>query len=48
MRKALEIPPLTAEEVKAVEKLYRTTKDAAAHTRSHRAPGGRAAHDRSR
>jgi hypothetical protein len=34
MLKPLEIPPLTAEELEALEKLYRTTKDVRLHTRA--------------
>jgi transposase len=34
MLKPLEIPPLTAEELKALEKLYRTTKDVRLRTRA--------------
>lgn len=34
MKKPLEIPPLTAEEMEALEKLYRSTKDVRLRTRS--------------
>jgi transposase len=34
MRKPLEIPPLTAEEIAALEKLYRTTKELRLRTRA--------------
>jgi transposase len=34
MKKPLEIPPLTAEELEALEKLYRTTKDVRQRTRA--------------
>ena len=34
MRAPLEIPPLTAEELEALEKLYRTTKDVRLRTRT--------------
>ena len=34
MLKPLEIPPLTAEELEALEKLYRTTKDVRLRTRA--------------
>jgi transposase len=34
MRAPLEIPPLTAEELEALEKLYRTTKDVRLRTRA--------------
>src|SRR5260370_42452885 len=34
MLKPLEIPPLTADELEALEKLYRTTKDVRLRTRS--------------
>jgi hypothetical protein len=38
MRKPLEIPPLTAEEVEALEKPYRTTKDVRLRTRAQIVP----------
>jgi len=34
MLKPLEIPPLTAEELEALEKLYRTTKEVRLRTRA--------------
>lgn len=34
MRKPLEIPALTGEEMEALEKLYRTTKDVRLRTRA--------------
>jgi hypothetical protein len=38
MLKPLEIPPLTAEELEALEKLYRTTKDVRLRTRAQIVP----------
>jgi hypothetical protein len=35
MLKPLEIPALTAEELEALEKLYRTTKEVRLRTRAH-------------
>ena len=45
MRKPLEIPVPTVEELEALEILYRTTRRAATHPYSNRVAGWRAADD---